>query len=205
MEFVRVICVLLIGGVGARSERGTNVSQRVLLEGEIDMQYRGSRSLILFVAVAIGFLGLAAQSVAGDKVSFKDEVYARVYQVGKEIAQGVGLSLVVGIAYSDPDLKYSIESKEDVFSVAGITWPILHVIVNIESKKIGDNKITFALFLETEEGVGTIIVGTVMNIRANGKVEQVLAVMNNHMFVETEEGTREVTLVEGELYFVEAD
>jgi len=125
-----------------------------------------------------------------------------VYSIGSEISEGVGTSLAIGFSAIDPDLTYKIETSNDEFTEQGHTWPIIDVSVIVESKVLSNPKITFVLLLEIDQ-ITESVVGTVKNIKVDGAVEPSLEIMNNTMYVETEEGTEQVQLIEGELHFVE--
>jgi hypothetical protein len=124
-----------------------------------------------------------------------------VYNIGTEIAEGVGTSLAIGFSVADPDLDYEIVTSNSEFSSEGHTWPIIDVSINVESSVLGNPKITFVLLLEIDQTDGTVV-GTVKNIRVDGNQEPSLDVMNNTMYIETEEGTEQVQLVNGELQIV---
>jgi len=125
-----------------------------------------------------------------------------IYDIGTKIAEGVGTSIVAGLALVDAELTYDIETSNDKFSADGYTWSIIDVVIPIESEKLSNPKITFVLFLELEKSQG-IVVGTVKNIKVDGSSEPSLEIMNNTMYIETEEGTEQVQMVDGELYFVD--
>ncbi len=125
-----------------------------------------------------------------------------VYSLGTEIAEGVGTSLAIGFSEIDPDLTYEIETSNDEFTAQGHTWPIIDVSVNVESKVLSNPKITFVLMLEIDQTTETVV-ATLKNIKVDGEAEPSLEIMNNTMYVETEEGTEQVQLIDGELHFVE--
>ncbi len=125
-----------------------------------------------------------------------------VYSIGTEIAEGVGTSLAVGFSEIDPDLTYEIETSNDEFTAQGHTWPIIDVTINTKSEVLNSPKITFVLLLEMDQNDGTVV-ATLKNIKVDGAVEPSLEIMNNTMYVETEEGTEQVQLIDGELHFVE--
>jgi hypothetical protein len=134
--------------------------------------------------------------------SSPDNQYTETHSVGKQIAEGVSLSIVTGLSALDQELKYSLETKKDTFTYQGNTWPILDVAIDTESQKLGNNKITFVLLMEVDQGT-QVIVGTVKNVKVNGKTGGNLAALNNTMYIETEEGTEQVQMVNGELRYVE--
>mgnify|MGYP000176804383 FL=1 len=101
----------------------------------------------------------------------------------------------------DDELLYSHEISESTFSYSGNRWPILDVTIETESNVIGNSIITFVLLLELGDD-GTIV-ATVKNMKVDGLAENSFSAFNNTMYVETEEGTEQVQLIEGELYFVE--
>jgi hypothetical protein len=70
----------------------------------------------------------------------------------------------------------------------GNTWPILDVIVDTESRKLGNNKVTFVLLMEVDRKT-QVIMGTVKNTRVNGNPQNNFSILNNTMYIETEEGT----------------
>jgi len=124
-----------------------------------------------------------------------------VYSIGTEIAEGVGTSLAIGFSAVDPDLVYEIVTSNSEFSAEGHTWPIIDVSINVVSSVLNDPKITFVLLLEMDQTDGTVV-GTVKNIKVDGNQEPSLDIMNNTMYIETEEGTEQVELVNGELQIV---
>ena len=121
---------------------------------------------------------------------------SEIYKIGNEIAEGVGTSVAIGITSSDPDSKYKINKSEGKFSFQGNTWPIIDVSIDIDSALLRNPKITFTLLLEADQSSGTIV-GTLKNIRADGEKSQPLEGMNNTYYIETEEGTEQVTLENG--------
>ncbi len=125
-----------------------------------------------------------------------------VYSLGTEIAEGVGTSLAIGFSEIDPDLTYEIETSNDEFTAQDHTWPIIDVSVNVESKVLSNPKITFVLMLEIDQTTETVV-ATLKNIKVDGETEPSLEIMNNTMYVETEDGTEQVQLIDGELHFVE--
>lgn len=125
-----------------------------------------------------------------------------IYSIGTEIAEGVGTSLAIGFSSLDPELDYEIETSNSEVTSQGHTWPIIDVSIIVESTILNNPKITFVLFLEMEQTEGTIV-GTVQNIKVDGEAEPTLEIMNNTMYIETEEGTEQVQLIDGELHFVE--
>jgi len=125
-----------------------------------------------------------------------------IYSIGTEIAEGVGTSLAVGFSSLDPELEYEIKTSNSEFTSQGNTWPIIDVSIIVESTVLNNPKITFVLLLEMDQTEGTIV-GTVKNIKVDGEAEPSLEIMNDTMYVETEEGTEQVQLIDGELHFVE--
>ena len=125
-----------------------------------------------------------------------------IYSIGTEIAEGVGTSLAVGFSSMDSSLTYEIKTSNDEFTSQGNTWPIIDVSVIVKSEVLGSPKITFVLLLEIDYSSGTIV-GTVKNIKADGLTDPSLEVMNNTMYIETDEGTEQVQIIEGELRFIE--
>jgi len=125
-----------------------------------------------------------------------------IYSIGAEIAEGVGTSLAVGFSSLDPELDYEIKTSNSEFTSQGHTWPIIDVSIIVESTVLNNPKITFVLLLEMEQTEGTIV-GTVKNIKVDGEAEPSLEIMNDTMYVETEEGTEQVQFIDGELHFVE--
>ena len=123
-----------------------------------------------------------------------------IYSIGTEIAEGVGTSLAVGFSSMDSGLTYEIKTSNDEFTSQGNTWPIIDVSVIVKSEVLGSPKITFVLLLEIDNSSGTIV-GTVKNIKADGLTDPSLEVMNNTMYIETDEGTEQVQIIEGELRF----
>jgi hypothetical protein len=125
-----------------------------------------------------------------------------VYSIGVEIAEGISTSLAVGFTSIDPNLEYEIQTSNDEFTSGEYTWPIIDVTINTKSEVLNSPKITFVLLLEMDENYGTVV-ATLKNIKVDGKVDPSLEIMNNTMYVETDEGTEQVQLIDGELYFVE--
>jgi len=125
-----------------------------------------------------------------------------IYSIGTEIAEGVGTSLAVGFSAVDQDLTYEIVTSNSEITVQGTTWPLIDVSINVKSTVLRNPNITFVLLLETDQSDGTIV-GTVKNIKVDGELEPSLEIMNNTMYIETEEGTEQVQLIDGELHFVE--
>ncbi len=125
-----------------------------------------------------------------------------VYSIGTEIAEGVATSIVTGFKSIDPNLDYEIQTSNDEFTFDEITWPIIDVAIITKSKVLQSPKITFVLLLEIYQNDGTIV-ATLKNIKADGKSDPSLDIMNNTMYVETEEGTEQVVLIDGEIYLVE--
>jgi hypothetical protein len=125
-----------------------------------------------------------------------------VYSIGTEIAEGVATSLAVGFSSIDPDLEYEIQTLNDELTVEEFNWPIIDVSIITKSEILQSPKITFLLLLEIEQTEGTVV-ATLKNIKVDGQVDPSLEIMNNTMYVETEEGTEQVQLIDGEIYFVE--
>ena len=129
-----------------------------------------------------------------------------IYALGRSIAEGVALSFVVGMQEVDANLKYDIKFNNDKFSAQGNTWPIIDVKLEISSPKLQSPMMTFVLFLEasgtTDRDRGYIF-GTVKNIKVDGKQDQHMAVMNNKMFSETDEGTTEIAINNGKIFIVD--
>ena len=140
------------------------------------------RLLLIVLLLSVGF-----SQESDEKRSVKDVLFDNSYEIGRQIAEGLILSIVVGISIADDELVYSDEIKESTFSHGGNTWPILDVLIETESKIIGNNEIKFVLFLEL--GPDEIIVGTIKNMTVDGSTDNVFSMMNNTMYVETEEGT----------------
>jgi len=144
--------------------------------------------------------GLSYQQ-SDEKRSINDVLLDNSYEIGRQIAEGIILSIVVGMSIVDDELVYSDEIKETTFSYGGNTWPILDVIIETESKLIGNNKFKFVLLLEL--GPDGAVVGTIKNMTVDGSTVNVFSMMNNTSYVETEEGTEQVQLIKGEMHFVE--
>ena len=128
--------------------------------------------------------------------------FDKVYSIGKEIAEGVSTSIMVGLSVVDPALIYKIETSNNEFTYEDNTWPIIDVSVNVESEGLSNPKITFVLMLEIDP-ITEYIVGTVKNVKVDGEAEPSLQIMNNTMYIETEEGTEQVQRIDGELNFIE--
>ena len=125
-----------------------------------------------------------------------------IYSIGTEIAEGVGTSLAVGFSLMDSDLTYKIITSNDEFTSQGNTWPIIDVSVIVKSDVLSNPKITFVMLLEIDNSSGTIA-GTVKNIKADGLADSSLDVMNNTMYIKTDEGIEQVQIIDGELRFIE--
>ena len=136
--------------------------------------------------------------------SCSNQTHDKAYRIGKEIAEGVSTSIIVGLSVVDPALSYEIKTSNDEFTHEYNTWPIIDVSVNVESEVLSNPKITFVLMLEIDP-ITESIVGTVKNVKVDGEAEPSLEIMNNTMYIETEEGTEQVQLIDGELNFVEYD
>jgi hypothetical protein len=170
------------------------------------------KKTILLLFVAIFSLGAVANGAvfnsenevlsyqqSDEKRSINDVLLDNSYEIGRQIAEGLILSIVVGMSIVDDELVYSDEIKETTFSYGGNTWPILDVFIETESKLIGNNEFKFVLLLEL--GPDGAVVGTIKNM--TGSTVNVFSMMNNTSYVETEEGTEQVQLIKGELHFVE--
>jgi len=131
-----------------------------------------------------------------------DSPMAQIYEVGKKIAEGVSLGIIVGMSSADPDLKHEISTFQDKLTVQGNTWPILDVTIDIKSNLLQIQKITFVLLLEVDKTDGTIV-GTAKRFLADGKQDANLDIMNNKMFIESEEGTHQVQVINGVRHIVE--
>jgi len=125
-----------------------------------------------------------------------------IYSIGTEIAEGVGTSLAVGFSLMDSDLTYKINTSNDEFTSQGNTWPIIDVSVIVKSDVLSNPKITFVMLLEIDNSSGTIA-GTVKNIKADGLADSSLDLMNNTMYIKTDEGIEQVQIIDGELRFIE--
>ena len=125
-----------------------------------------------------------------------------IYSIGTEIAEGVGTSLAVGFSLMDSDLTYKINTSNDEFTSQGNTWPIIDVSVIVKSDVLSNPKITFVMLLEIDNSSGTIA-GTVKNIKADGLADSSLDIMNNTMYIKTDEGIEQVQIIDGELRFIE--
>ena len=134
--------------------------------------------------------------------SCSNQTHDKAYRIGKEIAEGVSTSIIVGLSVVDPALSYEIETSNDEFTHEYNTWPIIDVSVNVESEVLSNPKITFVLMLEIDP-ITESVVGTVKNVKVDGEAEPSLEIMNNTMYIETEEGTEQVQLIDGELNFIE--
>jgi hypothetical protein len=135
-------------------------------------------------------------------LSCSNQEYDKAYSIGKEIAEGVSTSIMVGLSVVDPGLQYKITTSNNEFTFEDNTWPIIDVSVNVESEVLSNPKITFVLMLEIDP-ITKSVVGTVKNIKVDGEAEASLEIMNNTMYIETEEGTEQVQLVDGKLNSIE--
>jgi hypothetical protein len=131
-------------------------------------------------------------------ISCQEQKNNEIYSIGTEIAEGVGASLAVGFSLMDSDLTYEIKTSNDEFTLEENTWPIIDVSVIVKSEVLSSPKITFVLLLEVDYSSGTVV-GTVKNIKADGLANPSLDLMNNTMYIETDEGTEQVQIIDGEL------
>lgn len=147
--------------------------------------------IITLVLLNIVFLGFASNY---DK--------ERVYSIGEEISEGVALSIVIGLATADEDLKYEISRIRDEFTHQNYTWLLIRSAIDIQSKTLNNMHITFWLALEVNPSDG-VVIGTVKRMMLDGEKNEYLSLMNNKMFVETEEGTVQVALKNGKIKYLE--
>ena len=162
--------------------------------------------IISFITNSNGFINASASEISANqqrhqKTSIKEVLFNSSYEIGHQIAEGLILSIVWGMSIVDDELLYSHEISESTFSYSGNRWPILDVTIETESNVIGNSIIIFVLLLELGDD-GTVV-ATVKNMKVDGLAENSFSALNNTMYVETEEGTEQVQLIEGELYFVE--
>lgn len=170
------------------------------------------KRLLLFIALlSFGINANGADNKSENKISLNkrsDEkrsvnyvLFDSFYEIGRQIANGLILSIVMGMSLVDEDLLYSYDIEETTFSFDGNTWPVLDILIETESKLIGKNEIKFVLFMEV--GPNGTTVGTIKNMTVDSSTENLFSSMNNTMYVETDEGTEQVQLIDGNLYFVE--
>ena len=67
-----------------------------------------------------------------------DPAYREVYDIGKDIAEGINLSILTGLSLVDDELQYSDRYLNETFTFEENTWPIINVFIDIESQIIGD-------------------------------------------------------------------
>ena len=128
--------------------------------------------------------------------------YSKYYPTGLEIAEGLSLSIKIGMTVLDPNLVYTLKTKKGVFAFEGNEWPIVDVQISIESKLLKNPVITYTILLE-ENKSGTIV-GTVKVARVDGKEDPSLKYLENTMYIGNKEGTQQVVLDEaGNIQIVE--
>ena len=77
-----------------------------------------------------------------------------------------------------------------------------NVFIDIESQIIGDIEIKYFLLLENDQN--GVVVGTVKTMRVDGDYDDpFLTMLNNTMYIETDDGTEQVQIIDDQLYFVE--
>lgn len=157
----------------------------------------GMTIFFLTTATSINKGSLSKQNNLQEQNSYENQIY----DIGTQIAEGVSASLAIGMSSIDPSLEYEMETSNDKFSAQGHTWPIIDVLIKIQSQKLNNPQLTYVLLLEIDNATNTIV-GTVKNIRSDGKRDEALEGMNNTMFIETSEGTEQVQFINGELQTV---
>ena len=131
-----------------------------------------------------------------------DPAYREVYDIGKDIAEGINLSILTGLSLVDDELQYSDRYLNETFTFEENTWPIINVFIDIESQIIGDIGIKYFLLLENDQN--GVVVGTVKTMRVDGDYDDpFLTMLNNTMYIETNDGTEQVQIIDDQLYFVE--
>ena len=131
-----------------------------------------------------------------------DPAYREVYDIGKDIAEGINLSILTGLSLVDDELQYSDRYLNETFTFEENTWPIINVFIDIESQIIGDIGIKYFLLLENDQN--GVVVGTVKTMRVDGDYDDpFLTMLNNTMYIETDDGTEQVQIIDDQLYFVE--
>ena len=131
-----------------------------------------------------------------------DPAYREVYNIGKDIAEGINLSILTGLSLVDDELQYSDRYLNETFTFEENTWPIINVFIDIESQIIGDIEIKYFLLLENDQN--GVVVGTVKTMRVDGDYDDpFLTMLNNTMYIETDDGTEQVQIIDNQLYFVE--
>ncbi len=131
-----------------------------------------------------------------------DPAYREVYDIGKDIAEGINLSILTGLSLVDDELQYSDRYLNETFTFEENTWPIINVFIDIESQIIGDIGIKYFLILENDQN--GVVVGTVKTMRVDGDYDDpFLTMLNNTMYIETDDGTEQVQIIDDQLYFVE--
>ena len=131
-----------------------------------------------------------------------DPAYREVYDIGKDIAEGINLSILTGLSLVDDELQYSDRYLNETFTFEENTWPIINVFIDIESQIIGDIQIKYFLLLENDQN--GVVVGTVKTMRVDGDYDDpFLTMLNNTMYIETDDGTEQVQIIDNQLYFVE--
>ena len=131
-----------------------------------------------------------------------DPAYREVYDIGKDIAEGINLSILTGLSLVDDELQYSDRYLNETFTFEENTWPIINVFIDIESQIIGDIEIKYFLLLENDQN--GVVVGTVKTMRVDGDYDDpFLTMLNNTMYIETDDGTEQVQIIDDQLYFVE--
>ena len=103
---------------------------------------------------------------------------------------------------------------ENIFRIKSFHWllciyterlyinHIINIFIDIESQIIGDIEIKYFLLLENDQN--GVVVGTVKTMRVDGDYDDpFFTMLNNTMYIETDDGTEQVQIIDDQLYFVE--
>jgi hypothetical protein len=153
-------------------------------------------------------LALVSSSWAANMKQIDLNNKSAVYALGREIAEGVALSIVTGMSVVDSDLEYEFDYKNETVARQDHTVLFIDVLIKITSQKIAANNISFDLILNRQpagdSGFGYVL-GIVKNIKVDGHNDNngMLNALHNSMFIETDEGTVQVGIQNGRLVIYE--
>ncbi len=123
--------------------------------------------------------------------------------IGKQIAVGVATSIVEGMKLVDPELDHTLSISPKDIGDGNHSWRMIEAVIDVKSKVMKNPKIAFTLLLEIDSSSDQVI-GTIAEIKGDGKPNAMLNGMKNKMFTETTEGTEQVELINGQYQSVEA-
>ncbi len=149
-------------------------------------------SLILIFLVGCSSLDEKKDKIHENEILNIDDEYQAAYATGIEIAEGLSLGIFSGMTNVDPDAKYSLVTKKDIFKHENYTWPIIDVSIVVKSNILKNPTITYVIFLEQYKN--TKFIGTIKNIKVDNEIDENLNTLLNTMYLSDSEGVKQVSL-----------